>query len=88
VGPSGKGAKGEEHYPLYRRHAYTRSFKVLKPTTDDRRESDTSFISIYLCLVFLFNDAVSNSGYIGLASNDKMINELERIWKDAVVTYF
>jgi hypothetical protein len=31
----------------------------------------------------LFNDAVSNPDFI--VSNGRMINELERIWKEAVV---
>jgi hypothetical protein len=30
-----------------------------------------------------FNDTVSSSDYV--ASNGRMINELERIWKEAVV---
>jgi hypothetical protein len=34
----------------------------------------------------LFNDTVSSSYYT--ASDDRMINELKRIWKKAVVTYF
>jgi hypothetical protein len=34
----------------------------------------------------LINDSVSSSNYI--ASNDRMINEMKRIWKEAVVTYF
>jgi hypothetical protein len=32
----------------------------------------------------LFNDSVSTSGYT--ASNERMNNELERIWKEAVIT--
>jgi hypothetical protein len=31
----------------------------------------------------LFNDAFSSSDYI--ASNGRMINELQRIWKEAIV---
>jgi hypothetical protein len=36
-----------------------------------------------ILLLGLFNDAVSSSVHIQL--NDTMINELERIWKEAVV---
>jgi hypothetical protein len=36
---------------------------------------------LFIC--FLFNDAVNSSDYI--VSDDRMINELERMWKEAVV---
>jgi hypothetical protein len=39
---------------------------------------------IYLFIHVLFNDAVSSSDYT--ASNDRMINKLEMIWKEAVMT--
>jgi hypothetical protein len=41
---------------------------------------------IYLFVCGLFNNAVSSSDYI--ASNNMMVNELERIWKEAVMVYF
>jgi hypothetical protein len=34
-----------------------------------------------MCLCGLFNDVVTSSGYRPRASNDRMINELERVWK-------
>jgi hypothetical protein len=38
---------------------------------------------IYLFICGLFNDAVSNSDYI--VSDDRVVNELDRIWKEAVM---
>jgi hypothetical protein len=41
---------------------------------------------IYVFICGLFSDAVSNSEYIAL--NDLLLNnELERMWKEAVVAY-
>jgi hypothetical protein len=40
-------------------------------------------VYLFLFVCGLFNDAVSSSDYV--ASNDRMINELEWIWKDAIV---
>jgi hypothetical protein len=44
------------------------------------KRSNTSFI--FIC--DLFSDVVSSSDHV--ASNGRVINELERIWKKAVVT--
>jgi hypothetical protein len=43
-------------------------------------------VVFYLFIYGLFNDAVWNSHYTVL--NGRVIHELERIWKDAVVAYF
>jgi hypothetical protein len=41
---------------------------------------------LFVCLIYdLFNAAVFSSDYT--ASNDGMINELENVWKEAVVAY-
>jgi hypothetical protein len=39
----------------------------------------------YLLIRGLFNDSVSSSDNWPLASNNRMINELERIWQKEVV---
>jgi hypothetical protein len=48
------------------------------------------FTFLYFTLLFyscgLFNDAVSSSDCI--ASNDRMNNELEKIWKEGIVAKF
>jgi hypothetical protein len=41
---------------------------------------------IYIFILGVFNDAVNSSVYIVL--NDRMNNELERIWKEEVVSKF
>jgi hypothetical protein len=43
--------------------------------------------SMYIFIYSLFNDALSNSGYIRRASNGGMIvnNELERMYKEVAV---
>jgi hypothetical protein len=41
------------------------------------------YLFIYLLIYGLFNDAISNSGYI--VSNGRMTDELDGIWKEAVV---
>jgi hypothetical protein len=41
---------------------------------------------IYVFIYGLFNDGVSRSGCRPIVLNDGMINELERLWKETVVT--
>jgi hypothetical protein len=46
--------------------------------------TDLKMHCLFLFVIYsLFNNAVSSSGYI--LSNDRMNNELERMWKEAVM---
>jgi hypothetical protein len=42
-------------------------------------------IIIIIIIPGLFNGVVNCSNYIPVASNDRMINELERMWKETAM---
>jgi hypothetical protein len=54
--------------------------------SDNYKSYKNSCILFFYLFIYLCNDAVSSSEYRGLASNGRMINKLERMWKEAVVT--
>jgi hypothetical protein len=60
--------------------------KLYLATQSSREGIKVFSFKIYLFLYGLLKEAITLSDYI--ASKDKMVSELERIWKEAVVTYF